>query len=59
MSAGTRPVKRTNLGYEVWPIHPMAAQGYKYRFTTVSGWVHIDEYVAPFGVWVYMGTVKS
>lgn len=48
-------MKQTHLGYKVHPVHPMAQYGYKYRFTKVSGWTHVDELVAPTGVWVYLG----
>ena len=48
----------TSKGYKVYDAHPMAAAGYKYRRTVVSGVVHVDEYVAPVGQWVYMGTLS-
>lgn len=47
----------TSSGYRVYHTHPMAAQGYRYRRTIVAGVVHVDEYVAPVGAWVYMGTL--
>lgn len=45
----------TSKGFKVYDVHPMAAYGYKYRRTVVSGVVHVDEYVAPVGQWVYVG----
>lgn len=48
---------RTSHGYTVHAVHPMAAYGYKYRTTVVSGIVHVDEYVARVGTWVYLGTL--
>jgi hypothetical protein len=46
----------TSKGYKVvGTVHPMHAQGYRYRFTNVSGNVHVDEYVAPVGQWVWLG----
>lgn len=56
LKKGGRKMK-TNLGYTVHTIHPMAANGYKYRIVEVSGTRHVEEYVAPCGVWVYMGWI--
>lgn len=50
-----KTTRKTNLGYSVHAAHPMAANGYKYRFVEVSGFTHVEEYVAPCGVWIYMG----
>jgi hypothetical protein len=52
-------MRMTSKGYRVHPFHPMAEQGYRYRMTTVSGVVHVDEYVAPVGTWVYLGWLKG
>lgn len=49
----------TSNGFKVHAVHPMASSGYKYRRTTISGHVHIDEYVAPVGAWVYLGTLRE
>jgi hypothetical protein len=49
---------RTNKGYLVTATHDFAARGDKYRFNVVSGIVHVDEYVTPCGVWVYLGTLN-
>jgi hypothetical protein len=50
-------MSKTNKGYTVHAVHPMAATGSKYRFTTVSGLVHVDEYVGRVGAWVYLGYI--
>jgi hypothetical protein len=47
--------RKTNLGWTVHDVHPMAEQGYSYRYRVVSGFTHVDEYVRPCGVWVYLG----
>lgn len=39
---------KTSHGYRI-------LAGVTYRYTEVSGFVHVDEYVPRFGVWVYMG----
>lgn len=55
----TTATQTTSMGYKVYAAHPTAERGGKYRFTTVSGIVHVDEYCAPFGVWVYIGTLPG
>jgi len=45
-------IGRTNRGYAIF-------RDGTYRYATVSGTTHVDEYVRAFGVWVYMGTVPT
>lgn len=55
MLQGMSNTRKTNLGYSVSEVHPMARLGSKYRLTVVSGVTHVDEYVGQAGVWVYLG----
>jgi len=52
MNTNKETFRRTNLGYAIIP-------GFTYRFTVVSGWTHVDEYVRAFGTWVYLGTLVT
>jgi hypothetical protein len=47
-------IGRTNLGYAIFSDKT-------YRYTVVSGWTHVDEYVGGSrGVsWVYLGTLSG
>lgn len=47
----------TNRGFRVHAVHPMLDNGYRYRAREISGIVHVDEYVAPIGQWVYLGAL--
>jgi TRAP-type C4-dicarboxylate transport system permease small subunit len=43
-------IKRTSLGYRIFP-------DVTYRYVTVSGTTHVEEYVRSCSVWVYLGTI--
>lgn len=49
-------VRTTDLGILVYPAHPMAKHGGKYRRRLVGERVHVEEFFAPAGEWRFLGT---